>query len=538
LSCITVDAALKIKNIMDEKLKDRDVLLVRQKDSNELKAVAGMDRYGMQIINPTQENNPDFLKIDRQGNMLENFMSNFMRQMKDPTHFQFFKIPADKVEEATKSLQAALENPETPENKRFLDMHRVEQPQAPKEHAINPKLVNWEKLERYGITREALEKSGEMDRLLDYRKTNLMPVAMKFDDETLRSDARFSLRKMDDGTFSPNIHLIRHRPELERPCFGVKFTEEDKKNLLATGNLGRVVEAEFKKGEKTPVLLSLDKQTNELVAFRKEWLKVPDTYKGIKLDEEQKRKLENGEKVEVKGMTSTKGKSFDGEVQFNADKKYFELIFNNDNGQSQKQGRQQGETEEVHIPKTLLGVALSEKQQADIKAGQTVYVSGMKDREGQDFNAYVKVNTEKNKLDFFKWNPDRAKKEGAEVKPDNAGKTQFTVNSEDKERLQYIVEKGYDAVWNMDSDIKQRDSFLEKYNLRDAYSKAWNNYIESGYADSAEGRNRSLQEAETYSNKMKATASDELRKLDSGKHISAKQDEGLKTNRKRGIKIS
>jgi hypothetical protein len=91
-----------------------------------------------------------------------------------------------------------------------------------------------------------LEKSGNLDKLLDYQKTNLMPVALKFDEETLRSDARFSLRKQNDGSFTPSAHLIRKEPELERPYFGVKFTEEDKKNLLETNNLGRVVEAEFK----------------------------------------------------------------------------------------------------------------------------------------------------------------------------------------------------------------------------------------------------------------------------------------------------
>ncbi|MDL2262884.1 DUF3945 domain-containing protein [Bacteroidales bacterium OttesenSCG-928-I21] len=221
---------------------------------------------------------------------------------------------------------------------------------------------------------------------------------------------------------------------MERPYFGVKFTEEDKKNLLTTGNLGRVVEAEYKKGEKTPVLLSLDKQTNELVAFRKEWLKVPDTYKGAKLDEEQKQKLGNGEKIEVKGMTSTKGKPFDAEIQFSADKRYIELIFDNNKKQSQtqKQETQQSETNNVRIPNKILGAELTEKQQENLKAGKTIYVSGMKDKEGQDFNAYIKVNADEKKLDFFKWNPDKAKKQGTEVTPDNASKTQVAVNSEGK----------------------------------------------------------------------------------------------------------
>ena len=281
---------------MDKKLKDQDVLLVKEKDSDELKVVKSINSESRKLntVSPKPENQPDFMKLDKHGNMLENFMTNFVRQFKDPTHFLFFKAPADKVEEAAKNLQEALKNPETSINKAFLDMHKIELP-APKEYAINIYLVDWQRFERFGVTQEGLEKSGNLDKLLDYQKTDVMPVAIKFDDETLRTDARFSLRKQVDGYFSPNIHLIRHKPDLERPYFGIKFTEEDKKNLLTTGNLGRVVEAEFKQGEKTPILLTLDKQTNELVPFRKDWVKVPEVFKEVRLSEEQKQRLGNGE---------------------------------------------------------------------------------------------------------------------------------------------------------------------------------------------------------------------------------------------------
>ena len=56
----------------------------------------------------------------------------------------------------------------------------------------------------------------------------------------------------------------------------------------------------------------------------------------------------------------------------------------------------------------------------------------MKDKKGQEFNAYIKVNDEKGKLDFYKWNPDKAQAKGAEVIPDNKSKTQVAVNSEGK----------------------------------------------------------------------------------------------------------
>lgn len=56
----------------------------------------------------------------------------------------------------------------------------------------------------------------------------------------------------------------------------------------------------------------------------------------------------------------------------------------------------------------------------------------LKDEKGELFNAYVKVNNEKGKLDFFKWNPDKAKKQGADVKVAEGNKTQVAVNSEGK----------------------------------------------------------------------------------------------------------
>jgi hypothetical protein len=187
---------------------------------------------------------------------------------------------------------------------------------------------------------------------------------------------------------------------------------------LKTGNLGRVVEAEFKRGEKTPILLSLDKQTNELVSYRKEWVKVPDAYKGVTLNDEQKQQLSEGKAVRVENMITNDGeKTFSTDVQYNADKHYFELIFDNNKKQSQNQDKQQGEEQGVYIPKKLRGVDLTEKQQSDLKAGQTVYVSGMTDKAGMAFNAYVKVNFEKNKLDFSKNNPDNAQKQEQEQKP-------------------------------------------------------------------------------------------------------------------------
>ncbi|MDC7217705.1 MAG: hypothetical protein PQJ28_01635, partial [Spirochaetales bacterium] len=65
---------------------------------------------------------------------------------------------------------------------------------------------------------------------------------------------------------------------------------------------------------------------------------------------------------------------------------------------------------------------------ADLKAERTIYVEGLTDKKGEKYNAYIKVNPEKGKLDFFKWNPDKAQ----EKMPDNDHKTQEAVNSQGK----------------------------------------------------------------------------------------------------------
>ena len=231
---------------------------------------------------------------------------------------------------------------------------------------------------------------------------------------------------MDDGTFSPSIHLIRKEPELERPYFGIYFTKDDKENLMKTGNLGRVADAEFKPGEKTPIFLSLDKLTNELVAYRKEWVTVPENYKSVQLSEEQRQKLGEGKATRIENMISSKGAKFSADVQFNADKRYFELIFN-DSRQSQKQGSEQGDA-----PKTFRRKELTEDQRSSLKEGKTVYVDGLTDKKGIAYSGYITLNKETGKTDFmFSKQYKEAVAEG-KVIPDDRHKTQVAKNSEGK----------------------------------------------------------------------------------------------------------
>ena len=69
-----------------------DILLVLDKEKKTISAVKGVDENGeLQTVPP--ENNSELLKFDRHGDFFSNFFSNMMNQLKNPTRFNFFKIP-------------------------------------------------------------------------------------------------------------------------------------------------------------------------------------------------------------------------------------------------------------------------------------------------------------------------------------------------------------------------------------------------------------------------------------------------------------
>ncbi|MDR1339853.1 MAG: DUF3945 domain-containing protein [Prevotellaceae bacterium] len=261
--------------------------------------------------------------------------------------------------------------------KKWAQAQSQAQAQTPtSNNAIDENRVDWKQFDRLGISRETLEKTGNLDKLLNWQKTDLLPVSLKFDDVSLRTDARLGLREMPDGKLSIAVHAIRREPELDRYYFGIKFTEEDKQNLLKTGNLGRVAETEYRQGEKVPVFISIDRQTNELVAIRTDKIKIPETVKGVQLNEMQKKDLSEGKAVWIENMTSKKNTLFSACLQFNADKRGFEFRFDNEKQeQSQKQSNEQKD-----VPKTFRGQKLDEDQRSSLKEGKTAYVSGLEDK--------------------------------------------------------------------------------------------------------------------------------------------------------------
>ena len=452
---------------MDEKLNPKDkVLLMRDEgEGNKLKVVKGIDKKGkIDAIDPMKAKQTDFIKIDKHADPLENFFQNFFNQAKNPSHTGFYAVTVDMLDKVLSLSDKELEkfridprdylNKEQEQSakkdeKEVVTKKKEEKMDATTEQKTEFKQFDTNRIpeseyQKYGIKPENLE--GELKAMsYGYKSPHLVDINPKIEGVDYPMKARLSLEEQPDGSLKFVPHPQQQQVDLDKPFQGIMLPNDVKENLLATGNSGRAVELEPRPGEKVPSLISIDKLTNRLEAVPLDKLTVSQNLKGTELTPEQQQALKEGKKVLVEGMTSknTIGtdnpRKFDAYVQFNAAKGGYDFSYEgldrNKYQQNAKQEQNQnGEQQnQVRIPKKLLGVDLDEKQQNSLREGKAVYVQGMlKDAKGEPFNAYVKVNNEKGKLDFFKWNPDRAKKQGADVKVAEGNKTQVAVNSQGK----------------------------------------------------------------------------------------------------------
>ena len=427
---------------MESNNNDNYVLVLEDrtevKNANEmgkLSVVSGIDDKGkLQTTEAKDVHQAAFLKFNNKDGLLKNFMTNFLKQFNEPSRFGLYKVVANNVEQGVASLHTMLQNREKPENKQQLADSQVRfddfLPKQKNATAIDESKLDWKQLDNLGLTRERLEQSGELEKMLNWQKSNLVTIAIPIGDTTIYTDARLAFRTDGEGNIGLAIHPLRKEPQLDFPYMGHKFSLEEKEQLLATGNLGKTIEITPKNGEPFAAYISIDPQTNELIALRADRVNIPKEIKGVTLSDAQYKDLVEGKAVKVEGMTAKSGKSFNATLQVNAEKKGIEFIFENKQGLKERQqhSQQQG------APHKLCGLELSDKQREALDSGRTLYLKNMVDKEGQPFNAYVKMDKEQNRPRFYKWNPDKKQETGKEkvVAVAEEHKTQVAVNNQGK----------------------------------------------------------------------------------------------------------
>ena len=422
------------KNVRDDPSKTQvtenpqmsDIVLVLDKMELLLQAVSDINKNGKYSTVPAdKEHQNSFLKIDRYATFFENFLKNFWSQLKDPTHFGLFTMKEEEFDKPevkqaiedlaagkkTKAVEDFLKKYEiTPKNQteqsinnqNSEEMAKKNQTQQPvveandqqqnPQYRYNESMINWDQLKNFGISRDYLQEKGLLDSMLKGYKTNqLVPITMNFGSAVLRTDARLSLQQSNTGEVVLAIHGIRKQPELERPYFGHVFSDEDRKNLLETGNMGRVVELNGRNGERIPSFISLDKLTNEVVAMRAENVYIPNEVKGVQLTDQEKNDLREGKKVYIEGMTAKSGNEFNAHIQVSAERRGIDFIFENDR---------------IFNRTALGGVELTKQQIDDLNAGKAIFVEDMKRKDGELFSSYVKLDEATGRPAYTRYNPD------------------------------------------------------------------------------------------------------------------------------------
>jgi hypothetical protein len=422
------------KNVRDDPSKTQvtenpqmsDIVLVLDKMELLIQAVSEINKNGKYSTVPAdKEHQNSFLKIDRYATFFENFLKNFWSQLKDPTHFGLFTMKEEEFDkpEVKQAIEDLAEGKKTKAVEEFLKKYEItpknqteqsinnqnseamakknqtQQPvveandqQQNNQYRYNESMINWDQLKNFGLSREYLQERGLLDSMLKGYKTNqLVPINLNFGSAVLRTDARLSLQQSNTGEVVLAIHGIRKQPELERPYFGHIFTDEDRKNLLETGNMGRVVELKGRNGEYIPSFISLDKMTNEVVAMRAENVYIPNEIKGVQLTDQEKNDLREGKKVYIEGMTAKSGNEFNAHIQVSAERRGIDFIFENDR---------------IFNRTALGGVELTKQQIEDLNAGKAIFVEDMQRKDGELFSSYVKLDEATGRPNYTRYNPD------------------------------------------------------------------------------------------------------------------------------------
>lgn len=412
--------------VQKKKSDEQDVLVVRDEKTGEISVVAGLSRDGTPKRAPAKaENTSDFLRFDRNSDLMDSFFRNFFRQCKEPSRFGFYRIAADQVENLLGVMKELLKDPEA--NKEILSAHKVDtsnyekeakqsegqaketassddtsktqantekenvsseqtnekendmeqKPEqtateqqaqtAPgvKQNLISGNDVNLQELgAKYGIDFNSMNEK-DMKALLNYGKTGLVIVKPTFGGEQIEIQARLSFRKDDNDQLQLVPHFVRNEPKLDVAYKGYTFTPEDKKNLLQNGNLGKVVDFPDKNtGELRPHFISIDRLTNEIVDIPTNKVRIPDTIGKTPITKDDKRVLYSGIPLR-KEIELANGRKFTPLLQVNVEQRGVEFVPGSTRqAQGQKQNGDKKQTVDKQEQKAE-GDAGGQKKQQD-----------------------------------------------------------------------------------------------------------------------------------------------------------------------------
>ena len=417
----------------------KEFLILYNKMGKTLEALSTRDEESgaHKMVPLTDENRNSFLKIDKGANWVESFLKNLVSQFKDPTHFNLLSIQEANLDDpkTKKALKDLAAGKETQAVKDFLSKYEIrakEPSQAndygvdwdalkkdgitregleklgllddflkkhaaqavgqPQNHRYSESLVNWDEMKKMGISRDYLVQRNLLDPLLKgYKSNELVPLTIDAGQVRARIEGRISLINSQDG-LKLLIFGVKQKPEFDRAFLGHVFSADDKRNLLETKNMGRVVELRHRDGEYAPSYISLDKLTNDIIAVKAQDVYIPKEIQNIQLSEHEMNELREGRAIKLEGLVSSKGNEYAATIQINAERRGIDYTF---------------ESDKLFNAQELGGVKLTQQQRDDLNAGKTVLVENMIAKEsGMLYDRFVKLDEGTGRPVFLQFNPD------------------------------------------------------------------------------------------------------------------------------------
>ena len=89
-----------------------------EKEVGKLSIISSVDDKGiLKTTEAVAANQAAFLKFNNKDGLLKNFMTNFLKQFNNPTHFGLYKVLSNNVEQGVDNLRTMLQNREKLESK-------------------------------------------------------------------------------------------------------------------------------------------------------------------------------------------------------------------------------------------------------------------------------------------------------------------------------------------------------------------------------------------------------------------------------------
>jgi len=162
-----------------------------------------------------------------------------------------------------------------------------------------------ELLAKMGVPVAELERTGQLQKLLEGKKTDLIQgftTAGEAGDAT-KFAGKLLLTRDNQGVATLRVDLPKKELEIPQQLMGKEITPAMQQQLKTNGVVPLLDGFQDGKGQVFKAYLAVDQEMKRVVAVRPEGISVPKEVYGVKLSAEQQKSLLEGKPARIEGMT-------------------------------------------------------------------------------------------------------------------------------------------------------------------------------------------------------------------------------------------